>query len=86
MSRTMNRTQLLAAELFNHSYANYQDHLGVNERFDRLIPKTVMTLESAEREGWPLKKPRAGGRAGAGRGSSRTPSRCSRGRGSGESR
>jgi len=24
MSRTMNRTQLLAAELFNYSYANYR--------------------------------------------------------------
>ena len=34
MKRTMNRMQLLAAELFNYSYANYQDHLGVNERFD----------------------------------------------------
>jgi hypothetical protein len=56
MSRTMNRTQLIAAELFNYSYANYQDHLGVNERFDRLMPETVMTLETAEREEWPLKK------------------------------
>jgi hypothetical protein len=52
----MNRTQLIAAELFNYSYANYQDHLGVNERFDRLMPETVMTLETAEREEWPLKK------------------------------
>lgn len=56
MDRTMNRTQLLAAELFNYSYANYQDHLGVNERFDRLMPQSVMTLEKAEREDWPLKK------------------------------
>lgn len=50
----MNHTQLLAAELFNYSYANYQDHLGINERFDRLMPQTVRTLERAEREGWPL--------------------------------
>jgi len=56
MDRTMNRTQLLAAELFNYSYANYQDHLGINERFDHLMPQTVMTLEKAEREDWPLKK------------------------------
>lgn len=56
MKRTMNRMQLLAAELFNYSYANYQDHLGVNERFDRLMPETVMTLEMAEREDWPTKK------------------------------
>jgi Mn-dependent DtxR family transcriptional regulator len=41
----MNRTQLLAAEVFNYSYANYQDHLGINERFDRLMPETVTTLE-----------------------------------------
>lgn len=56
MDPTMNRTQLLAAELFNYSYANYRGHLGVNERFDHLMPQTVMTLEKAEREDWPLKK------------------------------
>ena len=56
MSRTMNHTQLLAAELFNYSYANYQNHLGINERFDRLMPQTVLTLEKAEREDWPLEK------------------------------
>jgi Mn-dependent DtxR family transcriptional regulator len=52
----MNRTQLLAAELFNYSYANYQGHLGVNERFDRLMPRTVTALETAEREQWPTEK------------------------------
>jgi hypothetical protein len=52
----MNRNQLLAAELFKYSYANYQDHLGVNERFDRLMPQTVTTLEKAEREKWPTEK------------------------------
>jgi len=52
----MNRTQLLAAELFNYSYPNYQDHLGVNERFDRLMPQTAKTLEKAEREEWPTEK------------------------------
>lgn len=56
MRSTMNRTQLLAAELFSYSYANYQDHLGVNERFDRLMPHTVETLETAEREEWPTTK------------------------------
>jgi len=56
MRHTMNRTQLLAAELYNYSYANYQDHLGVNERFDRLMPQTVTTLEKAEREEWPTEK------------------------------
>jgi len=56
MDRTMNRTELLAAELFNYSYANYQDHLGVNIRFDELMPQTVLTLEKAEAEEWPLKE------------------------------
>jgi hypothetical protein len=56
VKRTMDRTQLLAAELFNYSYANYQNHLGGNERFDRLMPETVTTLEKAEHEDWPLKQ------------------------------
>jgi len=31
----MNRIQLLAAETFYYSYANYKDHLGIgNERFE----------------------------------------------------
>ena len=35
----MDRIQFLAAETFHYSYDNYDDHLGVNERFDRLMPK-----------------------------------------------
>ena len=50
----MNREQLLAAEIFHYSYANYQDHLGVNVRFDRLMPEQVAILERAEREEWPV--------------------------------
>jgi hypothetical protein len=50
----MNRIQLLAAETFHYSYDNYADHVGVNVRFDRLMPDTVRTLEKAADEQWPL--------------------------------
>jgi hypothetical protein len=50
---TMERKYLLAAELFNYSYANYADHLGIgNIRFDKLMPETFEILERATREGW----------------------------------
>jgi len=48
----MNKKFLLAAELFNYSYANYENHLGVNLRFDKLMPETFDTLERAHREHW----------------------------------
>jgi hypothetical protein len=48
----MNRRQLLAAETFAYSYAHYADHLGINVRFDRWMPRDVDALERAEREGW----------------------------------
>jgi hypothetical protein len=54
--KTMNRDQLLAAEVFAYSYANYHDHLGVNIRFDKLMPETVATLQQAEKEQWPVEK------------------------------
>lgn len=41
----MNKTQLLAAETFAYSYANYADHLGVNDRFDKYMPDDVKTIE-----------------------------------------
>jgi hypothetical protein len=49
----VNRIHLLAAETFHYSYDNYEDHLGVNVRFDRLMPDTVLVLEKATSEGWP---------------------------------
>ena len=52
----MNRIHLLAAETFHYSYDNYEDHLGVNVRFDRLMPDTVRVLEKATSEGWPLSR------------------------------
>jgi hypothetical protein len=49
----MTHQQLLAAETFHYSYANYADHLGIgNIRFDQLMPDDVDTLEQAEQEGW----------------------------------
>ena len=53
----MNRAQLLAAEIFGYSFANYADHLGIgNVRYERLMPEDAKTLETAEQEGWPAAK------------------------------
>jgi hypothetical protein len=47
------REHLLAAELFNYSYANYADHLGIgNIRFEKLMPETFDLLERGIREAW----------------------------------
>ncbi|HKK44315.1 MAG TPA: hypothetical protein VJ964_02255 [Balneolaceae bacterium] len=48
----MKRIHFLAAELYCYSYDNYEAHLGVNARFDRLMPETTALLERAEKEGW----------------------------------
>jgi len=48
----MERKHFLAAELFAYSFANYADHLGVNDRFDKYMPDEVSVLETAERENW----------------------------------
>ena len=52
----MERKHLLAAEIFKYSYANYDDHLGINERFDMLMPRDAQMLETALKEDWPLDK------------------------------
>jgi hypothetical protein len=53
----MKRDQLLAAEIFGYSYANYQDHLGIgNVRYERLMPETVNVLARAAKESWPLRR------------------------------
>ena len=45
----MNRAQLLAAEIFDYSFANSADHLGIgNVRYERLMPKDAETLEGVE--------------------------------------
>lgn len=41
----MNKAQLLAAETFSYSYANYADHLGINPRFDKYMPDDIKTIE-----------------------------------------
>lgn len=56
MTKKLSRDQLLAAEMYGYSLANYYDHLGVNIRFDNYMPKMVSILEQAEREKWPPKK------------------------------
>ncbi|MBN1860653.1 MAG: hypothetical protein JW840_04240 [Candidatus Thermoplasmatota archaeon] len=49
----MNKQQLLAAETFSYSYANYADHLRIgNIRFDELMPQDIDILKKAEAEGW----------------------------------
>ena len=52
----MKRIHLLTAEIFRYSYANYEDHLGINERFDKLMPQDAKTLETALNEGWSVEK------------------------------
>ena len=43
----MKRIHYLAAEIFFYSYDNYDGHLGINERFDRLMPEDARHLEEA---------------------------------------
>jgi hypothetical protein len=49
----MTRDQLLAAEIFAYSFANYADHLGIGHlRFEKHMPDTARSLERADKEGW----------------------------------
>ncbi|HSJ54702.1 MAG TPA: hypothetical protein VLC52_13260 [Anaerolineae bacterium] len=49
----MDRRELLAAETFSYSYANYADHLAIEHvRFAQLMPDAVDALAEAEDEGW----------------------------------
>jgi hypothetical protein len=51
----MSKDQLLAAETFSYSYANYDDHLGIgNVRFDKLMPNDIKVLQTAEKKGWDI--------------------------------
>jgi hypothetical protein len=47
----MSELQLLAAETYNYSYANYADHLGVNIRFDKYMPNNIKLMERLIQEG-----------------------------------
>jgi len=42
----MTDLQLLTAETFAYSYANYADHLGVNDRFDKYMPNDIKIIET----------------------------------------
>jgi hypothetical protein len=50
--RWLTRKQMLAAEVYGYSYDHYEDHVGVNIRFDKLMPQDVDLLEESEQEGW----------------------------------
>ncbi|HFB64498.1 MAG TPA: hypothetical protein ENJ60_03065 [Aeromonadales bacterium] len=52
----MKRIHLLASEIFSYSYANYDDHLSINDRFDKYMPDDAALLETAIKRKWPLKK------------------------------
>lgn len=43
----MDRIHYLAAEIFSYSYDNYENHLGGNARFDRLMPEDARVLDAA---------------------------------------
>src|SRR5262249_8731671 len=50
-AQSVNRYQLLAAEIFAYSYDNYQDHLGIgNIRFDKLMPDEARNLAEGKRD------------------------------------
>jgi hypothetical protein len=49
----MTRLQLLAAEIFSYSFANYAGHLGIGHlRFEKFMPDAARNLDRAEQEGW----------------------------------
>ncbi len=55
--KEMSRQQLLAAEIFGYSYANYINHLDIgNVRFDSMMPQDAATLEQAVTENWDLER------------------------------
>jgi len=41
----MKRIHYLAAEIFSYSYDNYEGHLGINARFDEVMPRDARLLE-----------------------------------------
>jgi hypothetical protein len=50
----MERRHILAAELYNYSFENYRNHLGIgHDRFETLMPQDAALLERAQTEQWP---------------------------------
>ncbi len=52
----MERIHKIAAEIFKYSYNNYLDHIGINERFDKIMPQDAEILETAIIEKWSSEK------------------------------
>jgi len=49
----MTDRHLLAAEYYNYSYQNYEDHLGIgNARYEQSMPENAETMRTALREDW----------------------------------
>ena len=54
---SLNRLQLLTAEIFSYSFAHFADHVGIgNVRFDKLMPDDAQKLETAVKENWNLSR------------------------------
>jgi hypothetical protein len=50
----MERRHILAAELYNYSFENYRNHLGIgHDRFETLMPQDAALLKRAQTEQWP---------------------------------
>ena len=49
--RKMSQKQILAAETFAYSYANYADHLDINPRFDEYMPNDIDVIEKVVKQG-----------------------------------
>jgi hypothetical protein len=47
MNTEMKRIHYLAAEIYFYSYDNYDGHLGINDRFDKLMPNEARLLDAA---------------------------------------
>jgi hypothetical protein len=49
----LKRIHLLAAEVYNYSFANCKDKLGIRHaRFNTYMPNDIRLLEQAEQEQW----------------------------------
>ncbi len=54
--KRMTKKHLLAAETFSYSYANYADHLGINQRFDEYMPNDIDVIEKVVNSGQGIKE------------------------------
>ena len=55
--KKLTRAQLLTAEIFSYSFANYANHVGIGHvRFEKLMPDSAAKLERAVNEEWNLSR------------------------------